>query len=1121
MRCPKCSNENAAEMKFCGECGNRLTVLCPQCGTHNAPSQKFCGECGARLGLEASSPQFSSPDAYTPKHLVEKILTSKTALEGERKHVTVLFADLKGSMELIADRDPEEARKLLDPVLERMMAAVHHYEGTVNQVMGDGIMALFGAPIAHEDHAARACFASLRMQEEVGRYADKLRDAKGMDVRIRVGVNSGDVIVRSIGNDLRMDYTAVGQTTHLAARMEQMATPGTIRLSRGTLHLVEGLVDVTPLGSVTVKGLGGPIEVFELLGAGVARTRLEAAERRGLSRFVGRSAEMAQIHDALDRARLGCGQVVAVVGEPGVGKSRLFWEITHSSLATGWRVLKAGSVSYGKATSYLPVIDLLKGYFGVEDRDDLHEIRENVTGTVLTWDQSLQTAVSPLLALLGVPVDDAQWKGIDPRQRRRRTLDALKQVFLREAREQPLLVIFEDLHWIDGETQALLDALVESLPAARLVLLVNYRPEYNHAWGSKTYYRQLRIDPLPPEGADELLAALVGTDPALASLKELLITRTEANPLFLEESVRSLVETGALVGKPGDYRLTRPIEQLEIPATVQTILAARIDRLIPEAKRLLQAAAVIGKDVALPLLIAIADVPEHEVRAELSHLQAAEFLYETRLYPDLEYTFKHALTLEVAYQGLLHDRKRDLHARITNVIEHLSSERLAEQAERLAYHAQRGELWEKAVSYLRQAGLKAAAHSSLPGARARFELALDAVETLPDSRTKTEQAFDIRLELRPVLVQLGEVRQALERLLEAEILAKRLTDDRRLGRAYAILTNIHTLLGELDEAVASGTRALKIAERFGDLRLRIVATSGLVQAHNFRGEHNQAVVLATENISVLPADWIFENFGMGAPPSVYDRSQLTLSLAAVGRFAEATVPAAQAIRLASATQHPYTVGLAQHAVGTFHLLRGDWESARRHLEEAMIVVRTGQVALLFPFLVVSLALVLARLGETSEALGRLREGEQLLARQAEGGIVIFSGMLYVQLAEAALVAGEIGEAQRLGERAVVETSHQPGFTARALHILGDIATHPDRLDAIRGEEHYQKALTLAELHGMRPVVAHCHLGVGKLHRCRGDGEQAKKHLATAIAMYREMGMTYWLEPAEADLRRLD
>ena len=685
MQCVRCQQDNPPHARFCLGCGTSLTRACAACSAELPGSARFCLQCGQPVAADAGAPlRAPAPDSYTPEHLAAKILTSKAALEGERKQVTVLFADLKGSMELLADRDPEDARKLLDPVLERMMDAVHHYEGTVNQVMGDGIMALFGAPLAHEDHAVRACYAALRMQETVRRYSEELRRGQGVEVQIRVGLNSGDVVVRSIGSDLRMDYTAVGQTTHLAARMEQLASPGSIRLAPETLHLAEGFIQVTPLGPVPIKGLPDPVEVFELIGAGAARTRLEAAARRGLTRFVGRSAELEQLRDALDRAGRGQGQVVAVVGEPGVGKSRLFWELTHSHRVHGWLILQSASVSYGKATAYQPVIELLRVYFEIDSRDDPRRIREKVTGKVLTLAGALAPAVPALLALLDVPSDDAAWQALDPLQRRQRTLDALKHLLLRESEVQPLVVVFEDLHWIDGETQALLDGLVDSVPTARLALLVNYRPEYRHAWGGKTFYRQLRIDPLPPEGADELLDALLGTDADLRPLKALLVERTEANPLFVEESVRALVETAALAGERGAYRLTRPVAELRIPATVQAILAARIDRLAPEAKRLLQAAAVIGKDVPMPLLLAIAESPEPEVRAELAHLQAAEFLYETRIFPDLEFTFKHALTHEVAYGGLLHERQRILHARITETIERLATERGAEHSERLA-----------------------------------------------------------------------------------------------------------------------------------------------------------------------------------------------------------------------------------------------------------------------------------------------------------------------------------------------------------------------------------------------------------------------------------------------------
>src|SRR5215468_2207631 len=542
-------------------------------------------------GAEGSTPyptarpvssQDRAPLAYTPSYLAEKILTSRSALEGDRKQVTVLFADLKGSMELLAERDPEEARQLLDPVLQRMMEAVHRYEGTVNQVMGDGIMALFGALLAHEDHAVRACYAALAMQDALRRYSEEVRRTHGVEVQIRVGLNSGEVVVRAIGNDLHMDYSAIGETTHLAARMEQLAPPGTVRLTAATLRLVEGFMQVNALGPVPIKGLTAPVEVFDLVGASALRHRLQAAAARGLTRFVGRDTELVALGQALARAAAGHGQVVALMGEAGVGKSRLVYECVHSHQTQGWLVLESASVSYGKATPYFPVLDLLRRYAQVDEGDAPRTIRSKVTGQVLTLDETLQDAIPPLLALLDALPDDSPFLRLDPPQRRQRTLTALKRVLLRESQAQPLLLVFEDLHWIDTETQALLDSLVESLPTARVLLLVNYRPEYQHGWGSKTYYAQLRLDPLPPASADAFLQVLLGDAPDLEALKLLLIERTGGNPFFLEESVRTLVETQVLVGERGAYALAQPLDTLQVPATVHAVLAARIDRLPPE-----------------------------------------------------------------------------------------------------------------------------------------------------------------------------------------------------------------------------------------------------------------------------------------------------------------------------------------------------------------------------------------------------------------------------------------------------------------------------------------------------------------------------------------------------------
>ena len=456
---------------------------------------------GTASAADTASPPTpaQAPLAYTPSHLTEKILAARRTLEGERKQVSVFFADIKDSTRLIEGLDPEAAQRLLDPAIHIMMHAVHRYEGTVNQVLGDGIMALFGAPIAHEDHALRACYAALALQSAIRPYAEEVRRTHGMLLQLRVGLNSGEVVVRAIGNDLHMDYSAVGQNTHLAARMEQLAAPGSILLTAATLRLVEGLVRVNALGLVPVKGLTDPVEVFELVGASALRWRFQAAAARGLTRFVGRQTELEVLRQTLTQAEAGHGQVVAIVGEAGVGKSRLVYEFTHSHHTPGWLLLESASVSYGKATAYFPVVDLLKRYCHIDDSDEPRTVRAKVTGQVLTLDASLQEAIPALLSLLEVLPEDSPFLALDPPQRRRHTLDALKRLLLRESQAQPVLLVFEDLHWIDAETQALLDTLVESLPTVRLLLLVNYRPEYQHGWGSKTYYAQLRLDPLPGE----------------------------------------------------------------------------------------------------------------------------------------------------------------------------------------------------------------------------------------------------------------------------------------------------------------------------------------------------------------------------------------------------------------------------------------------------------------------------------------------------------------------------------------------------------------------------------------------------------------------------------------------
>ena len=1115
MKCPRCERENREGRRFCAECGASLALACPSCGFSNEPGENFCGGCGARLGAPAApaAPRFSSPEAYTPQHLAEKILTSKSALEGERKQVTVLFADLKGSMELLADRDPEEARKILDPVLERMMEAVHRYEGTVNQVMGDGIMALFGAPLAHEDHAVRACYAALRMQESVKRYAEDVRRQEGVLPQIRVGLNSGEVVVRSIGSDLRMDYTAVGQTTHLAARMEQSAAPGTALISADTLRLAEGYVQVVALGAINVKGLAEAVQAYELTGAVSGRSRFQTLAARGLTRFVGRAAEIDQLSAALAQACAGHGQVVAIVGEPGVGKSRLFWEFTRSHRTQGCLLVESSSVSYGKATAFLPLIDLLRAYFQIEALDEARKIREKVTGKLLSLDRALEPSLPALLGLLDVPADDVQWQQLDPPQRRQQTLDGIKRLLLRESQVQPLVLVFEDLHWIDAETQALLDSVVESLPTARLLLLVNYRPEYQHAWGGKTYYRQLHIDPLQPESADELLGGLLGNDAGLQPIKQLLIQRTEGNPFFLEESVRTLVETKVLTGERGAYHLARATSALQIPATAQAILAARIDRLAPEDKRLLQAASVIGKDVPFALLQAIAEGADDALRRSLSNLQAAEFLYEVRLFPDLEYTFKHALTHDVAYEGLIQERRRTLHRQIVDTIERLYPNRLAEHIERLAHHAFHGEAWTKAVTYLRQAGAKSFARAANREAATHLQHALRSLRHLPKDGDTLAQAIDLRIDLRHALWPLGENGSILDNLQEAAILAETLADQRRLARVLSAMGYSFWMLGDPDRVVESNGRALAIATSLGDFALEAAANFALGLAYYTLGEYRRATGHLEKNIMSLQGDRMYGRFGTAGVTSVLSIMALAWCHAELGSFAEGIARGEEALRIADARDDKLSLMFADLGVGQLYLVQGDLARAVPRLERGLAICRSCDFPSWLPWLASRVGGAYTLANRVAEALPLL---EQSVEQAASMGWKADAASLATRLSEAYLEIGRTQDASTLATRALdLAVEHRGrGDQAWVLRLCGKIAAR-DASNLDQAEDQYRRALVLAEALGMRPLVAHCHLGLGKLHRRTGKREQAQEDLTTATTMYREMGMTYWLEQAEA------
>jgi DNA-binding NtrC family response regulator/tetratricopeptide (TPR) repeat protein len=1017
------------------------------------------------------------------------------------------------------------------PRYEPWTAARHWGQAIVEKVQGFGgvllqrspslVLVAFGLPHTLEQLPQRAVRAALALRQLL---VSASVDEGGPE--LRQAVHWGMLMVDVSARDPMAQVLTIGDTLTRPVRLLGHTAPGEILVSSKVAPMVEGWCELQACEGPFRAGSSDQIGAYTVVRLRPHPSPLPMYAQRPLSQFVGRERELAVLEDLLGQTREGRGQVVGVVGEPGVGKSRLCYEVMQAHAARGWLILETSANAYSQATPYRPIIDLLNAYFQLDAHDALQTRQDQVTDKLLALDATLQPLLPALFVLLEVSVDDVPWQALDPSQRRQRIMDAAKYLLLRESHIQPLCLVVENLHWIDAETQGFLDGLVESLPAARVLLLVSYRPDYHHSWTNKSYYTQLRLDPLPRESAAALLRALLGGDVGVygrAPLQELtqrLITRTEGNPFFLEESVRSLVETHVLTGEPGAYRLAQPVPRLQVPTTVQAVLAARIDRLSSAGKRLLQTAAVIGTEVTWALLQAMADEPDEVLTRGLAQLQAAEFLYETRLFPELVYTFKHTLTHEVAYGSVQQERRRGLHACIVDALETLYSDRLTEQVERLAHHALRGEVWDKAVAYCRQAGSKAMTHSAYREAVAFFEQALEALSQLPARPETQAQAIDLRLDLRSALWPLGELGRIFICLQEAEALAETLGDPHRLGWVSAARLAHFAVAGDPDHALASGQRALALAANLGEMTLTVFAQHYLGQVYHHLGDYRQAIAFYRKNMTHPQGERPRERLGLPGLAPVTSRTYLVVSLAECGAFAEGRTLAEEGVRIAEAADHPFSRVLAYWALGYRSLCQGEAHQAIPVLERARDLTRAMHTGLQIPSVASLSGAAYALAGLINQALPLL---EQAVERAVAMGFMLDHALHRVWLGEAYLLAGRLVEALTQAERALEfsRTHRERAHIAHALRLLGDIAaqSNPPGVESVEG--YYRQALALASELGMRPLQAHCRRGLGTLYVTLGRQEQARSELSTAIDLYRTMDMTFWLPQAEAALARVE
>jgi predicted ATPase/class 3 adenylate cyclase len=1078
----------------------------------------------------------ASPIAYTPRHLAERILAEQAALEargapdGERKTITALFADIKGSMALLEDLDPEEARRIIDPALTLMMEAVHRYEGYVAQSLGDGIFALFGAPIAHEDHAQRALYAALRMQEALTQYSQRLRGERGVNLEIRVGVNTGEVVVRAIRtDDLHTDYVPIGHSTSLAARLQSLASGGAIVVSAPTYTLTEGYFNYKSLGIAHVKGVSEPVHLYEVVGVGPLRTRLEVATRRGLVRFVGRQGELAQLQKALEPARGGRGQVVGVVGEPGVGKSRLCYEFKlHAQ--PGCLVLETFSVSHAKAYPYLPLIELLKHYFQLTPQDDTRRRREQVTGKLLTLDRGLEDTLHYLLALLGDTESTAQLAHMEPPLRRRRTFEAITRVLLRESLNQPLLLLVEDLHWLDSETDAWLRLLSERVPTASILLLVNYRPEYQHTWGSKTYYTQLRLDPLGQEEADALLSALLGDGPGLHPLKQFILTKTEGNPFFMEEIVQTLVDQGVLRRDPaGGMQLAAPmtgsaLAALQLPPTVQGVLAARIDRLPADVKTLLQTLAVLGKEFAWSLLTAVADQQDEDVQRLLAHLQAEEFIYEHPAFPEPEYTFKHALTQEVAYNSVLLERRQVVHERAAQAIEGLFAERLPEYYNTLAHHYSRSGNTAKAVDYLHRAGQQAVERSAYGDATSHLTAALDLLTTLPESRERSQQELAIQITLGLALrVIKGGAAPEMERLYtRARELCEQVGELSQLFRVLLGLWLVYYQRGEYQMMQTLGEQLLNLAQRLQDPNLLLEAHHALWATLFFGGELSAAQPHLEQGMRLYEPQRHRAHAALysGHDPGVCCRAMAALHLWLLGYPDQAVASSQAALALAQQLAHPLTQAISLYLAAILHHLRRETSLIQARSEAVMsIAAEQGfpqQLANSTPLQ----GRALAACGCGAEGITQIQQG--LAASQAIGTVRDRPYHLALFAEVSALLGQTTAGLEALAEAlATLPKSGARWWEAELYRLRGELLLQHAVAQPGEAEACFQQALAVARHQHAQSLELRAAMSLARLWQGQDKRTAAHELLAPVYGWFTEGFDTADLQEAQALLQALE
>ncbi len=1108
-------------MKFCGQCTEPLALLCPNCQFQNPPGFNFCGQCTAPLQGDTGAAKPKSTQekpAVAVRVAAEQVDAS--ALDGERKTVTALFADIKGSTELEQDLDPEEARAIVDPALKLMIDAVQRYDGYVVQSTGDGIFALFGAPVAREDHPQRSLHAALRMQEDLHRYGAKLQAHGRAPIEIRVGVNTGEVVVRAIRTDQsHVEYTPIGHTANLASRLQSVAPTGSIAVTAHTSELCEGYFTFRSLGSTRVKGVSDPVEVFEVTGVGPLKTRFEVAERRGLTKFVGRERELGDLERALELAKSGQGQIVAAVAEPGVGKSRLFYEFRPRS-HLGCSVLAASSISHGKTSAYQPVIELLNSYFEISPADEPSRRKQKIADKLLGLDRALEETLPYVFTLLCPVGADDPIAQMDPQLRRRRTLDAAKRILVRESVRQPLIIMLEDLHWIDGESEAVLNLLADSIAMAPILMLVNYRPEYRHDWSNKSNYTQLRINTLGKESAEEVLSALLGDGKDLVPLKRLIIDKTEGNPFFIEEMVQALFEQGVLA-RNGAVKIVKSMNQIRLSATVHDVLASRIDRLPPDEKDLVQTLAVIGTEFPVTLAAAVTGKSQEDLARTLTNLQLAEFIYEQPALPDAEYSFKHALTHDVAYNSVLIERRKLVHERAGAAMETLYRERLDDHLSAIAHHYSQSQNARKAIHYLRLAGAQAAQRSANRESVAYFKSALELLKSLPETFERKREELDLFLMLGPATMTLAGYATAQEIYQRAKELCGELGDKTKLFPVLFGLWMSHASRGELQEARKLAVELLSVARNLGNDTFKLEAHHAMWNTLILLGELRACLVQTERGIAFYDprAHAALSSLYGGHDPGICGKNHAAQALWLLGYPDRALKCAREAVGLAQELAHPNSLAQAWVRAAMSDQLCRDRASTAKRAEVAIAVsVEHGFGQW------VAMGTILRVWAEedptTSERdLAKMREA---LADWRAPGTRFFVPYFLAVAAEVCSKLKSVDGAIELVAEALdlIDRTGECWYEAELLRLGGELSLRRDSSSVSAAERSFRTAIGVARKQEAKSLELRTTMSLARLLAKQGNRDEARAMLAEIYNWFTEGFDTADLKDAKALLEAL-